>query len=50
MPWRRAQPAPERPLSRDDVLAIFDALADIEAWTHDILKIFEGADDDEVEP
>ena len=48
--WRRHQPAPALPLDRDDVLAIFDALADIRAWTHDILAILEGDDGDDVEP
>jgi hypothetical protein len=47
--WRRPQPVPELPLSRDDVLAIFVALADIKAWTHDTLKILEGEDDGEAE-
>ena len=50
MLWRRGQPATELPLTRDDVIAIFGALADIKAWTHEILKILEGDDDDEMEP
>ena len=50
MLWPRRQTAPELPLDRDDVLAIFDALADIRAWTHDILEILEGDDGDGVEP
>ncbi|MGH3031326.1 MAG: hypothetical protein ACRDNE_11305 [Gaiellaceae bacterium] len=51
--WRRPQPSPDLPLSRDDVLAIFVALADIKAWTRDILKILEGEENDgeeEAEP
>ncbi|MGH3035493.1 MAG: hypothetical protein ACRDON_13200 [Gaiellaceae bacterium] len=45
--WRRPQPAPELPLSRDDVLAIFMALSDIKRWTLDILAILEEEEDDE---
>lgn len=41
MPWRR-QPVPEFPLDRDDVIAIFDALADIKSWTFDIWEIVRG--------
>jgi hypothetical protein len=48
---RRPQPVLELPLSPDDVLAIFAALSDIKAWTHDVLRILEGDDDEEeVEP
>jgi hypothetical protein len=46
---RRSQPIPEPALSRDDVIAIFAALADIESWTLDILKILRGEDDEEEE-
>jgi hypothetical protein len=45
MLWRRSPAASELPLDRADVLAIFDALADIKAWTHDILEILEGDDE-----
>lgn len=50
--WRRSNPVPDLPLSRDDVLAIFIALADIKRATLDILKILEGNDDgwEEAEP
>jgi hypothetical protein len=34
--WRRREPPTELPLDRDDVIAIFDALADIKSWTRDI--------------
>jgi hypothetical protein len=45
------RPQPELPLDRDDVLAIFGALSDIKAWTHDILKLLEGdGDGEEAEP
>jgi hypothetical protein len=37
--WRRREPVVELPLDRDDVIAIFDALADIKSWTHDIWKV-----------
>jgi hypothetical protein len=47
--WRRESPAPELPLDRDDVIAIFDALADIKAWTREILRILQ-AEDEEDEP
>ena len=46
---RRPQPAPELPLSRDDVLAIFVALADIKAWTLEILRFFREEEDGEEE-
>jgi hypothetical protein len=44
---RRPQPAPEFPISHDEVVEIMDALSDIKAWTHDILAILEDEDDDE---
>jgi hypothetical protein len=46
---RRPQPAPELPLSRDDVLAIFVALADIKSWTLAILRIVGEEEDGEEE-
>jgi hypothetical protein len=37
------------PIDRDDVIAIFDALADIKAWTFDIWRIVGGEANDEEE-
>jgi hypothetical protein len=45
--WRRQQPAIEFPISHDEVIEIIDALSDIKAWTHDILAILTGEDEDE---
>ena len=39
----------EPPLSRDDVIAIFGALADLKVWTLEILQILQGEDDEEEE-
>ncbi|MGH2995164.1 MAG: hypothetical protein ACRDON_13175 [Gaiellaceae bacterium] len=47
MLWRRPQPAPEFPISHDEVMEIFDALSDIKAWTKDILSILKDEDEDE---
>ena len=44
--WPR-RPPEEPAISRDDVLAIIGALADIKAWTHDIRQHL--LDDDEEE-
>lgn len=44
MPWRR-QPVPEFPLDREDVIAIFDALADIKKWSYDIWTLIVGEDE-----
>jgi hypothetical protein len=49
--WRRRKPPLELPLDRDDVIAIFDALADIKTWTRDIWLVVVGEDlSDEDEP
>jgi hypothetical protein len=42
--WRRRSRALELPLDREDVVAIFDALADIKAWTRDIWLVVVGED------
>jgi hypothetical protein len=42
--WRRREPPIELPLDRDDVIAIFDALADIKSWTGDIWDVIVGED------
>lgn len=42
-------PFAELPIDRDDVIAIFDALADIKAWTFDIWRIVGGEANDEEE-
>jgi len=47
--WRRVRPAPDLPLSRDDVIAIFEALADIKAWTFDTWRIVGGEENGEEE-
>ena len=39
----------EPPLSRDDVIAIFGALADLKVWTLEILQILQGEADEEEE-
>ena len=49
VPWRRREPPLELPLSRDDVLAIFGALADLKARTIEILRIL-GGEEDEAHP
>jgi hypothetical protein len=41
--WRR----PEPEISHEEVIEIIDALADIKAWTWDILAILSQEDDDE---
>jgi hypothetical protein len=49
--WRRREPFAELPLDRDDVIAIFDALADIKSWTRDIwFVVVEEEMGDEDEP
>jgi hypothetical protein len=49
--WRRRDPPIELPLDREDVLAIFDALADIKSRTFDIWSVIVGEDEsDEDEP
>jgi hypothetical protein len=49
--WRRREPPTELPLDRDDVIAIFDALADIKTWTRDIWLVVVGEElSDEDEP
>jgi hypothetical protein len=49
--WRRREPLVEPPLDRDDVLAIFDALADIRSRTLDIWNVIVGEEEsDEDEP
>jgi hypothetical protein len=45
--WRRREPLVELPLDRDDVIAIFDALADIKSRTIDIWDVIAGEDDEE---
>jgi hypothetical protein len=45
--WRRPRPAPDLPLSRDDVIARFDPLADITTWTLDIWRIVGGEENDQ---
>jgi hypothetical protein len=44
--WPRRQ-TPDLPLDRDDVLAIFGALADIRSRTIDIWDVIVGEDDEE---
>ena len=46
--WPRRKPA-EPALSRDEVADIFLALADIKAWTREILQILTYGDEDEDE-
>lgn len=49
--FRRPQPIPELPIDRDDVIAIFAALADIKTWTFDVWLTIVGEDEsDEDEP
>jgi hypothetical protein len=49
--WRRREPPIELPLDRDDVIAIFEALADIKSRTLDIWNVIVGEDQsDEDEP
>lgn len=38
MRWRRSQPLPQPPIEHDEVIEIIDALADIKAWTREILR------------
>ena len=45
--WRRREPPVELPLDRDDILAIFDALADIRSRTYDIWAVIVGEEDEE---
>lgn len=46
--WWRSTPT-EPTISRDDVLAIIDALVDIKAWTYDIHEYLFPDDDEEEE-
>jgi hypothetical protein len=49
--WRRRETPSELPLDRDDVIAIFEALADIKSRTLDIWNVIVGEDQsDEDEP
>ncbi len=49
MIWRRPQPASEPEISHDEVVEIFEALADIKRNTLDILAIL-GEEEDDDEP
>jgi hypothetical protein len=46
--WRRSD-APEPSISRDDVLVIIGALADIKTWTHEIHEYLLDEDGEEEE-
>jgi hypothetical protein len=45
--WHRPRPAPEFPISHDEVMEIIAALSDIKSWTLDILAILTAEDEDE---
>jgi len=44
--WRRTRP-PEPAIARDEVMDIIGALADIKAWTYEILEIVSDEDEEE---
>jgi len=49
--WRRREPPIELPLERDDVIAIFAALADVKTRTFEMWLVIVGEDQsDEDEP
>jgi len=45
--WRRQMGVAEPVISHDEVIEIIDALTDIKAWTHEILRILEDEEEDE---
>jgi hypothetical protein len=47
MLWRIREPAPELPISHEEVIENIDALSDIKAWVADILAILTEEDHDE---
>ena len=45
--WRRQMGVAEPVISHDEVIEIIDALTDIKAWAHEILRILEDEEEDE---